>query len=394
MSHTPPYSINTDSVTHVIYLSEKTSAHVLGGVETQLFSVLPLLAKKIRVHLIVLIWHLGPQIKAALDNLELSAQQMGAVLQISRITRSSFSGTLQKTYASLVAFYQLWQHLIKDRSSVLNLHLDHFFVPIVAILASSKRIVFSFHNDEPFYRSLKYRTWFLFLRYRIKAFSAISQHVADYVAECLKISRQRITVVPYGISPLQSETSSPDKTAPQLQTSHSPPIVGFVGRLTAQKNIFLLLEAMLLLPDVKLQIIGGGPLRKSITAWISQNNVTNVQLLGPVSNGRDIINSFSLLCLPSKWEGLGLVLLEAMVQGVPVIGANNGAIPEVLDFGRVGLLFSDPQSCAAAISAVLADTRATSGRREAAKIWVAENYSIERAVTCYLDFYDSVISLS
>jgi len=133
-------------------------------------------------------------------------------------------------------------------------------------------------------------------------------------------------------------------------------------------------------------------LRESITAWISQNNVTNVQLLGPVSNGRNIMNSFSLLCLPSKWEGLGLVLLEAMVQGVPVIGANNGAIPEVLDFGRVGLLFTDPPSCAAAINAVLADTRDTSTRREAAKIWVAENYSIERAVTCYLDFYDSAVS--
>ena len=48
---------------------------------------------------------------------------------------------------------------------------------------------------------------------------------------------------------------------------------------------------------------------------------------------------FDVLCLPSKWEGLGLVLVEAMLQAVPVIGSRQGAIPEVLAGGEAGDLF-------------------------------------------------------
>lgn len=49
---------------------------------------------------------------------------------------------------------------------------------------------------------------------------------------------------------------------------------------------------------------------------------------------------FDVLCLPSVWEGLGLVLVEAMLAGVPAIGSNAGAIPEVLGNGLYGWIFN------------------------------------------------------
>ena len=61
---------------------------------------------------------------------------------------------------------------------------------------------------------------------------------------------------------------------------------------------------------------------------------------------------FDVLCLPSRWEGLGLVLVEAMLRGVPVVGSRAGAIPEALGHGAYGVLFEpgDEDGLVAAIA--------------------------------------------
>ena len=65
----------------------------------------------------------------------------------------------------------------------------------------------------------------------------------------------------------------------------------------------------------------------------------NVRFLGALESTEDIMHSLDILVVPSRHEGLGLVIVEAMAAGKPVVGANVGGIPEVIVDGETGLLF-------------------------------------------------------
>ncbi|MBV5323520.1 glycosyltransferase family 4 protein, partial [bacterium] len=99
----------------------------------------------------------------------------------------------------------------------------------------------------------------------------------------------------------------------------------------------LLIEAARRLPEAHCVIVGDGELRDELHQ--QAKGLPNVQFLGYQPNGYELIPGFDLFCLPSRFEGLGLVLIEAMLQGTPITGSRAGAIPEILGNGEYGLLF-------------------------------------------------------
>jgi len=124
-----------------------------------------------------------------------------------------------------------------------------------------------------------------------------------------------------------------------------------VGRLTPVKNLETLIQALYLVPVVTGVLIGGGELRPVLEEMVQQRGMSNVRFLGPIENASQLMPLFDVLCLPSRQEGLGVVLIEAMQQSVPIIGSRGGAIPEILGDGEYGILFEteNPQSLANAI---------------------------------------------
>jgi glycosyltransferase involved in cell wall biosynthesis len=134
-----------------------------------------------------------------------------------------------------------------------------------------------------------------------------------------------------------------------------------VGRLVEHKGHRILLKAVSLLPgDIqwKLVIAGNGPMRAELKKNIAQMNVGNrIEIKSKLSD-KDIQDEYSrasIFVFPSTSqggvEGFGIVLLEAMAAGVPIIASNTGGIPEVLDNGRCGLLVT-PQDAPALASAI------------------------------------------
>ena len=87
-----------------------------------------------------------------------------------------------------------------------------------------------------------------------------------------------------------------------------------------------------------------------------------------------------LLALPSEAEGFGLVLIEAMAAGVPVVGSDAPGIREVIDHGVTGLLADDLR---AAIASVRDDPRAAATRAAAALAWVRRERTWESVVGRY-----------
>jgi glycosyltransferase involved in cell wall biosynthesis len=104
--------------------------------------------------------------------------------------------------------------------------------------------------------------------------------------------------------------------------------------------------------------------------------------------------AFDLLCLPSQHEGLGLVLVEAMLRQVPVAGSRAGAIPEILGNGEYGLLFEagDPGALAATLEAAADDNRGLAERAERALAHARETFSVETMTRRTLAVYRAALA--
>lgn len=116
------------------------------------------------------------------------------------------------------------------------------------------------------------------------------------------------------------------------------PIVLFVGNLIKRKNVDSLLEAKKIAnSDYYLVIVGDGPLFKKLKKKVEDENIRDVIFTGSRRDVEKIIPSCDLLVLPSFSESFGLVLIEALACGKPIIGSNVGGITEIIT-GDVGFL--------------------------------------------------------
>ena len=116
------------------------------------------------------------------------------------------------------------------------------------------------------------------------------------------------------------------------------PIVLFVGNLIKRKNVESLIEAKKISnSDYYLVIVGDGPLFKKLNKKVADENIRDVIFTGSRNDVEDIIPSCDVLVLPSFSESFGLVLIEALACGKPVIGSDVGGITEIIT-EEVGLL--------------------------------------------------------
>ena len=152
-------------------------------------------------------------------------------------------------------------------------------------------------------------------------------------------------------------SSKPNDSFKREHNLTDKPIVLFVGNLIKRKNVESLLEAKKLSnADYYLVIVGDGPLFKDLNKKVRDENIEDVIFTGSRSDVENIIPSCDVLVLPSFSESFGLVLIEALACGKPVIGSNVGGISEIIN-RDVGLLVNpnDAKSISNAIDKVIKD---------------------------------------
>ncbi|MBD3413593.1 MAG: glycosyltransferase [Candidatus Aminicenantes bacterium] len=190
-----------------------------------------------------------------------------------------------------------------------------------------------------------------------------------------------------GIPQTKSKTKNSER-------KNSVPVIGTVARLHRQKNISLLLQAGARIknqcPELKVYVVGDGPLRKKLE---KQNKKLGTQevisFLGEREDARRIMSEFDIFVLPSLWEGLPYVLLEAAALKKPVIGTHVDGIKEMITHEKTGLLVS-PEKSDELAEAVL---RLVNDRKQAEKLGAAfyqsaqRKYSISRMVGKVQDLY-------
>lgn len=175
--------------------------------------------------------------------------------------------------------------------------------------------------------------------------------------------------------------------------------VGYIGRLVEEKGLITLLEAVSGLEGVDLLLVGDGPLRSEIVGQIPGRGLTGrVHWAGTVPHEQIVpyLNALDALVLPSRttptWkEQFGHVLIEAMACGVPVIGSDSGAIPEVV--GDAGLIFpeGDAESLRAAIRTLQADPLRRQALAQAGRDRVLAHYTHERIAAAEVAFFEQVL---
>jgi phosphatidylinositol alpha-1,6-mannosyltransferase len=217
-----------------------------------------------------------------------------------------------------------------------------------------------------------------------------SRHTAEIVAQ-LGIRCKRLEVIPYG-NPLEGR--GPPAPGPGIAPVTPGPRLLCMHRLVPRKGTALLLEALAGLKDRPwgLDIVGRGEEAGNLKALAGRLKLLDrVRFLPPVDEDMKLrlLRDASLFILPSlapvsnnHVEGLGLTLLEAQSQGLPVLAARTGGIPEAVQEGRTGVLFraGDAQDLREKLAGLLA---APEKLREMGKLgpaWVAENFSWQRSL--------------
>lgn len=178
------------------------------------------------------------------------------------------------------------------------------------------------------------------------------------------VPEHRIHVVPSGIAPVPA-VDGPDAGLDQ----RSDPLAGiphprvlFLGRLHRQKQVDVLIRAIRQLPGVHLVLVGDGPHRAALERLTESLGLTGrVHFRGfmPHQQVPDLLRRVDAMALPSRYEEFGTALVEGMQAGLPVVAANTGGVPNVVEHGVTGLLVppDDAAAMAGGLRQVLTDQR-------------------------------------
>lgn len=204
---------------------------------------------------------------------------------------------------------------------------------------------------------------------------AVSEAVERYLAQ----KDVAATLVLNGLPPTVSD---PNPRA-ALGLDGAKLVVGGVGRLHEQKGWDVLCRAAPLvhmkLPDAVFAVVGDGPERESLE---SLPECAEVRFVGYRPRAASLLTAFDVLVVPSRYEGLGLVPLEALFQGVPVVATSVEGLGEVLGDCAVLVPPDDPEALAAGIIRAASDPElraelAARGRERAERLFSAERMADE-----------------
>jgi len=173
----------------------------------------------------------------------------------------------------------------------------------------------------------------------------------------------------------------------ELKLESFQPLVGTVARLHRQKGIPYLLKAVKRMsrafPRIKILIVGGGPLGQKLERMARQLDIMDyVWFMGERNDAQDLASLFDVFVLPSLWEGLPYVLMEASVLGKPIVATDVDGNREIIEDGKTGILVParNPEKMAEAVIRLLREKDMASKLGERARKLVPPRFSLSRMV--------------
>ena len=229
---------------------------------------------------------------------------------------------------------------------------------------------------------------------------AISKQVARDAIALYGIPEERVRIVMNGFDEDIFHVMSVDRS--KLMAKYDLPkgpgyLITFVGKLTEFKGVDVLLDAAHIyereLDDVMTLIIGDGALRLPLEEQTERLGLDGVHFLGhqPQRAVAEILNSADISTIPSRVEPFGLVAVEALACGTPVVATNEGGLPDFVD-ERVGALV-DVGNAAALADAIISEIRSNSKEVKGpfAAAYASKDFSWSGQVDKMIDLYEEAL---
>lgn len=292
---------------------------------------------------------------------------------------------------------------IKDQYDIVHVHMPNPIVSLALVLFPPKaKIVLHWHCDITKQKKLK----FFFnpiqklLLKRASKIITTSQRYADFSPD-LKKFHQKVCVIPIGID--NSYLSFTQSKIEQIKQNYkNKKIVFSLGRLTHYKGFKYLVEAAKYLNDDCVVLIGGkGELHDVLEKQVQESGLSEkVHFIGRVEDEDlgNYLKAADLFCLPShnRTEAFGVVLLESMSLGLPIVSCNieGSGVPWVNEDGVTGLNvpIADPIALANAINNILNDHKLIEVFSNNAVSRYKSLFTKQRMITSIIELYESVIS--
>ena len=165
-------------------------------------------------------------------------------------------------------------------------------------------------------------------------------------------------------------------------------MVGAMGRLVDKKGFYYLIDAIKELPDTQLLIAGDGPYYEKLKDKIK--DISNIEMLGWISNKEDFFKKIDIFCLSSTFEPFGIVLIEAMAAGLPVVCTDAIGNRDLIIEGKNGFMLKkrDPFPLADKIEYLLNNDNVRKKMVEKA-ILFSENFDIRNYCSRLISIYNN-----
>ena len=225
----------------------------------------------------------------------------------------------------------------------------------------------------------------------------VSEGVRSFSVREGRLAPGRLVVIPNGVDPGPID-AAPAVDRASLGVPESATLALYVGRLDAQKGLMTLLDAaervLQVVPDWYLRLAGDGPERPAIEARLAGLG-GRVGLLGRRSDVSGLLKAANLLVLPSLWEGMPNVVLEAMAAHRAVVATAVEGTEDLVLPGRTGWLV--PPADAGALAEALVEAAADRGRLarfgDAGRQRVEAEFGLERVAPAYERLWAGVLGL-
>ncbi len=298
-----------------------------------------------------------------------------------------------RNYTDIITFYKIFTFVKKHKIDIIvsTKKKEYFICGVVAKLVRIKNVLrlgSVRELDKPIWHNIVYdklNNGMIVNAHRIK------QNLLKYNF----MHHEKIKVIYNGI--LQ------DKAAAGVQREKTDDmfIITSSGRLTKPKGFHILIKAVSALPEdtrkkVKVQILGDGPYRAELEKLAEENNISeNVEFKGFVSDPQRIISAGDLFVLLSFNEGLSNSLLEAMINGVPVLTTDAGGVKEFIEHKKNGFITRsmDPFDIACELKNIIENRKESVDIGEKGKKTVAELFSMDKMETEIENFLKKVINV-
>jgi glycosyltransferase involved in cell wall biosynthesis len=226
----------------------------------------------------------------------------------------------------------------------------------------------------------------------------VSIGVSQAIRSHTSIPRERILMSPNGVEPKEFALEKDRHPLRRmLELPQERPVAVTVGRLTRAKGYPYLQEALALIPAHQRPltlIVGDGPERHELESRTRAMGLTqDIRFLGNRRDVPAVLAAADLFILASLWEGLPLVLLEAMAAGLPAVVTAVGGNPEVVEDGTSGVLVpaGDQQALAEAISDLLDDPPRRQQMGQAARERCERYFSLQRFIEAHEQLYGEML---